>query len=241
MCRFTRCHSGNALYLSNSAAHCSSDVGHTSPVARHSTIDRPDRVSRVTPPSTTITNTAPAVVASHKPTRRRLRASLAAACAAPASAAPAASAAAVVSRRTRADVTCSDDRSGSGASAPHRAAACRRDTSGRCSAGAGGGEGCGRERRACVRNWSGGPAADLHGGARGRLPCHSHPAAAPPAAQTPTPVALRAVARARAPARAPGKAAWPCASTRVQLAGGLIECAPCLRRRSCTATVRSKS
>src|SRR5262249_6220316 len=48
---------GMALYLSNSACHAGASSGGTTPVTGfHSTIAKPDSVSRVAPPTTTVTN-----------------------------------------------------------------------------------------------------------------------------------------------------------------------------------------
>lgn len=53
----TRLNSGDCLYRANSAVHSASVPGGFSPVNFQSVIDRPDRVSRVIPPKTTILKT----------------------------------------------------------------------------------------------------------------------------------------------------------------------------------------
>src|SRR6516162_7267007 len=64
---------GMALYLSNSARHAAASSGGTTPVTGfHSTIDRPDSVSRVAPPTTTVANIRAATASSHSRTARRL-------------------------------------------------------------------------------------------------------------------------------------------------------------------------
>src|SRR6516162_11354140 len=61
-----------ALYFSNSACHANASSGGTTPVTGfHSTIDRPDSVSRVAPPTTTVTNIRAATASSHSRTARR--------------------------------------------------------------------------------------------------------------------------------------------------------------------------
>ena len=55
----------------NSASHSAASRGHRLPCGRQSVIERPDRVSRVMPPTTTIVKTAPLVPISHQPTARR--------------------------------------------------------------------------------------------------------------------------------------------------------------------------
>src|SRR6516164_547234 len=63
---------GIVLYLSNSACHADASSGGTTPVTGfHSTIDRPDSVSRVAPPTTTVTNIRAATASSHSRTARR--------------------------------------------------------------------------------------------------------------------------------------------------------------------------
>src|SRR5215475_1202647 len=63
---------GMVLYLSNSARHADASSGGTTPVTGfHSTIDRPDSVSRVAPPTTTVTNIRAATASSHSRTARR--------------------------------------------------------------------------------------------------------------------------------------------------------------------------
>eukprot|EP00965_Chrysotila_dentata_P182546 6027898-Pleurochrysis_carterae.AAC.7 len=63
-----RWYSGKRLYLANSASHSSSDTGGMDPCGRQSVIDRPDRVRRVTPPSTTMPKTDALQPISHQPT-----------------------------------------------------------------------------------------------------------------------------------------------------------------------------
>src|SRR5262249_1864128 len=63
---------GMALYFSNSACHSDVSSGGATPVTGfHSTIDRPDSVSRVAPPTTTVTNIRAATASSHSRTTRR--------------------------------------------------------------------------------------------------------------------------------------------------------------------------
>src|SRR5215475_3411158 len=63
---------GMVLYLSNSARHAVASSGGTTPVTGfHSTIDRPDSVSRVAPPTTTVANIRAATASSHSRTARR--------------------------------------------------------------------------------------------------------------------------------------------------------------------------
>src|ERR1700756_1445567 len=53
--KWTARYSGISLYLANSAAQSAAESGGTTPTTGcHSVIDRPDRGSRVTPPTTTI-------------------------------------------------------------------------------------------------------------------------------------------------------------------------------------------
>src|SRR5579871_5423522 len=60
---------GMVLYLANSACQSASESGGKTPVTGfHSTIDGPDSVSRVTPPTSTIANTSAAKHPSHTPT-----------------------------------------------------------------------------------------------------------------------------------------------------------------------------
>src|SRR6266436_9496671 len=62
---------GMVLYLSNSSRHADASSGGTTPVTGfHSTIDRPDSVSRVAPPTTTVTNIRAATASSHNRTAR---------------------------------------------------------------------------------------------------------------------------------------------------------------------------
>src|SRR5215467_12773211 len=63
---------GMVLYLSNSACHAGASRGGITPVTGfHSTIERPDSVSRVAPPTTTVTNIRAATASSHSRTVRR--------------------------------------------------------------------------------------------------------------------------------------------------------------------------
>eukprot|EP00967_Tisochrysis_lutea_P101830 scaffold152984_cov35-Tisochrysis_lutea.AAC.5 len=62
-----RWYSGKCLYLSNSRCHSWSVVGGSDPCGRQSVIERPERVRRVTPPSTTMPKTAPLQPRSHQP------------------------------------------------------------------------------------------------------------------------------------------------------------------------------
>src|SRR6266498_4602344 len=63
---------GMVLYLSNSACQADASSGGTTPVTGfHSTIDRPDSVSRVAPPTTTVTNIRAATASSHSLMARR--------------------------------------------------------------------------------------------------------------------------------------------------------------------------
>src|SRR6266536_4446979 len=63
---------GTVLYLSNSACQADASSGGTTPVTGfHSTIDRPDSVSRVAPPTTTVTNIRAATASSHSLMARR--------------------------------------------------------------------------------------------------------------------------------------------------------------------------
>src|SRR5258708_8502737 len=62
---------GMVLYLPNSACHAAASSGGITPVTGfHSTIDRPDSVSRVAPPTTTVTNIRAATATSHSRTAR---------------------------------------------------------------------------------------------------------------------------------------------------------------------------
>ena len=62
---------GMVLYLPNSACHAAASSGGITPVTGfHSTIDRPDSVSRVAPPTTTVTNIRAATASSHSRTAR---------------------------------------------------------------------------------------------------------------------------------------------------------------------------
>src|SRR5262245_7067634 len=63
---------GIALYLSNSACQAAWSSGGSTPVTGfHSTIERPDSVSRVAPPTTTVTTISAATASSHSLTARR--------------------------------------------------------------------------------------------------------------------------------------------------------------------------
>src|SRR5262245_25612723 len=63
---------GIALYLSNSACQAAWSSGGSTPVTGfHSTIERPDSVSRVAPPTTTVTTISAATASSHGLTARR--------------------------------------------------------------------------------------------------------------------------------------------------------------------------
>src|SRR5215471_17496153 len=63
---------GMVLYLSNSACHARASSGGTTPVTGfHSTIERPDSVSRVAPPTITVTNMRAATASSQNLTARR--------------------------------------------------------------------------------------------------------------------------------------------------------------------------
>jgi len=87
--------SGDSLYFSNSASHSDWEEGGRDPVmGRQSTMERPDSVRRVTPPTKTMENTSPADSPSHPPTTFSLHPPpfsppLAAAPAAPSSPSPA--------------------------------------------------------------------------------------------------------------------------------------------------------
>src|ERR1044072_301412 len=60
------------LYFATPPCHAPSLTGGTTPVIGfHSTIDRPDSVSRVAPPTTTVTNISAATASSHSPPARR--------------------------------------------------------------------------------------------------------------------------------------------------------------------------
>src|SRR5262245_12080943 len=63
---------GIALYLSNSACQDGASSGGSTPVTGfHSTIESPDSVSRVAPPTTTVTTISAATASSHSLTARR--------------------------------------------------------------------------------------------------------------------------------------------------------------------------
>jgi hypothetical protein len=65
-----RWYSGNCLYLSNSHSHSAVSCGQPLPCGLQSTIDSPDRVSLVMPPTITMPKTQPEVPSSHQPTAR---------------------------------------------------------------------------------------------------------------------------------------------------------------------------
>ena len=68
---FTCRYSGVSRYFSNVCCHSASDIGGSVPtIGCHSTIDRPECVSRVTPPTTTIANTSAQHTNSHVATPR---------------------------------------------------------------------------------------------------------------------------------------------------------------------------
>src|SRR5262249_10192795 len=63
---------GIALYLSNSACQDAASSGGSTPVTGfHSTIESPDSVSRVAPPTTTVAAISAAAASSHSLTARR--------------------------------------------------------------------------------------------------------------------------------------------------------------------------
>src|SRR5712691_7712266 len=65
---------GMVWYLANSACHWASSSGGTTPVTgRHSTIDSPDSVSRVAPPTTSVASISAATTNSHTRTARAFR------------------------------------------------------------------------------------------------------------------------------------------------------------------------
>src|SRR5438034_3101762 len=66
---------GMVWYLANSACHCASSSGGTTPVTgRHSTIDNPASVSRVAPPTIRVTSISAATSSSQTRTARAFRA-----------------------------------------------------------------------------------------------------------------------------------------------------------------------
>ena len=68
-------YSGVSWYLSNSSSQCASLNGGSVPSSsRHSTMDRPERVRRVVPPSTTMKKIIAATMSSHRARVRRSRA-----------------------------------------------------------------------------------------------------------------------------------------------------------------------
>src|SRR5271165_3968482 len=76
--RWTARYSGICLYLANSAAQSAEESGGTMPtIGCHSVIERPERVSRVTPPTTTIRRISPQQRKSHAATEVIRRCSLA--------------------------------------------------------------------------------------------------------------------------------------------------------------------
>src|SRR6266849_1733730 len=71
MPRLSRAYCGMVLYFANSACQSASPSGGMAPVTGfHSTIESPDSVSRVAPPTDTIANTNPATHHSHTPMAR---------------------------------------------------------------------------------------------------------------------------------------------------------------------------
>src|SRR5262249_3739079 len=63
---------GMVLYFSNSTCHADASSGGTTPVTGfHSTIDSPDSVSRVAPPTTKVANMGAETASSHSRTARR--------------------------------------------------------------------------------------------------------------------------------------------------------------------------
>src|SRR6266700_1403578 len=71
MPRLSRSYCGMVLYFANSACQSASPSGGIAPVTGfHSTIDSPDSVSRVAPPTRTMANTSPATHHSHSPMAR---------------------------------------------------------------------------------------------------------------------------------------------------------------------------
>jgi len=72
MSRLTRRNSGDWRYLAKTSSHSAWLSGGTIPkIGSHSTIESPEPVSRVMPPSTTMAKTRPAHRASHSATARR--------------------------------------------------------------------------------------------------------------------------------------------------------------------------
>src|SRR5258708_913057 len=77
MPRLSRSYCGMVLYFANSACQSASPSGGTAPVTGfHSTIESPDSVSRVAPPTSTMANTSEATHHSHTPTARDTSAGL---------------------------------------------------------------------------------------------------------------------------------------------------------------------
>src|SRR5215831_383784 len=71
MPRLSCSYCGMVLYLANSACQSASPSGGMTPVTGfHSTIESPDSVSRVAPPTSTMAKTSPAMHHSHTPTAR---------------------------------------------------------------------------------------------------------------------------------------------------------------------------
>src|SRR5215510_14266020 len=67
----SRSYCGMVLYFANSARQSASPSGGMTPVTGfHSTIESPDSVSRVAPPTSTMAKTSPAMHHSHTPTAR---------------------------------------------------------------------------------------------------------------------------------------------------------------------------
>ena len=72
MPRLSSRYCGIAWYFSNSACQAASDSGGSTPVTGfHSTIERPDSVSRVAPPTTSVRKIIAATASSHSRTARR--------------------------------------------------------------------------------------------------------------------------------------------------------------------------
>src|SRR3972149_6944201 len=64
-------YSGVCLYLSKVASHCGALSGGIAPMmGSHSTIERPERVRRVTPPRTTLMKTSAQQAKNHRTMRR---------------------------------------------------------------------------------------------------------------------------------------------------------------------------
>src|SRR5215831_8415703 len=75
--RLSRSYCGIVLYFANSACQSASPSGGMAPVTGfHSTIESPDSVSRVAPPTSTMANTSAATHHSHTPMVRAVGAGL---------------------------------------------------------------------------------------------------------------------------------------------------------------------